>query len=165
MPLPTLLALLAAAPAAATTAPAATAPLAYFVGDWRCAGRFADGRAIRSRESFAPALDGRWLRMRHDDEAPGRYRAVEWWGRDPATGKFVALVFDNGGGVRRYASSGWAGDSLTLANTTTHGYRDRFVFHRLDAGAYRVDYAYRDAAGAWRPGDTLRCAKAALPRS
>lgn len=165
MPLPTLFALLAAAtPAAATPAPAAMAPLAYFAGDWQCAGRFADGRAIRSRESFAPELDGRWLRMRHDDEAPSRYRAAEWWGRDDAAGQFVVTVFDNGGGMRRYASPGWTGDRLTLANTATRGYRDRFVFHRLGSEAYQVDYAYLDATGAWHPGDTLRCTKAA-PRS
>lgn len=165
MPLPALFALLAAAtPTATTTVPAVMAPLAYFAGDWQCAGRFADGRAIRSRESFAPELDGRWLRMRHDDEAPSRYRAVEWWGRDDATDRFVVVVFDNGGGVRHYTASGWIGDRLTLVNTATRGYRDRFVFRRLGSAAYQVDYAHLDATGAWRAGDTLRCTKA-LSRS
>lgn len=154
---------------AATTgsAPAKTPPeldtLAWFVGNWQCAGRFADGRTIRSRESFGMTLDGRWLRMRHDDEAPGRYRAEEWWGRAPGTRGYAVTVFDNGGGLRHYASIGWNGNALVLKNTADTGYIDRFDFHRLDASTYQVDYSYRDKTGRWRAGDTLRCAKTAVP--
>lgn len=171
MPSPILLTLLAtstpviAAPATVAPNASALAPLAWFVGDWQCAGHFADGRAIHSRESFDMALDGRWLRMRHDDAAPGRYHAVEWWGRVPAAPGYAVVVFDNGGGLRHYASTGWNGDALMLENTASARYVDRFSFRRLDAATYRVDYAWRDATGAWRLGDSLRCARATLHRS
>lgn len=175
--LPSLFALLAAAsPANATPAIApvarapspagadAMAPLAWFVGDWQCVGQFADGRPIRSRERFETTLDGNWLRMRHDDAAPGRYHAEAWWGREPSAQRYAVTVFDNGGGLRHYASAGWRGDALVLENTASAGYVDRFSYRRLDAASYRVDYAWRDRGGAWRLGDSLRCTKAAPHR-
>ncbi|MBD8874606.1 hypothetical protein [Rhodanobacter sp. DHB23] len=159
-----LSALLATTTAAAPAkAPSGLDALAWFAGDWQCTGRFADGRTIRSHESFDMALDGHWLRMRHDDVAPGRYRAEEWWGPAPGAKGYIVTVFDNGGGLRHYASAGWNGDALALENTAGTGYIDRFDFRRLDAATYQVDYSHRDKAGAWRTGDTLRCTKPATP--
>jgi hypothetical protein len=152
-----------ATPVAAPPGAGELAPLAWFAGNWQCAGHFADGRTIRSRESFDWALDGRWLRMRHDDEVPGRYHAVEWWGRDPSAQGYTVAVFDNGGGLRHYASAGWNADVLILENTASAGYVDRFAFRRFDAATYQVDYSHRDRGGVWRPGDTLRCTKLAVP--
>lgn len=141
----------------------APAPLAWFAGDWQCAGQFADGRTIRSRVRFEPALDGRWLRMRHDDDAPGRYHAEAWWGRDAGTPGYAVTLFDNGGGLRHYATAGWRGDALALENTARAGYLDRFDFRRLGAASYQVSYSHRDAHGAWRLGDRLRCTRLAAP--
>lgn len=171
MLLASLFALFAAAsPASTTPAIAAVprdaatlAPLAWFAGDWQCAGQFADGRAIRSRVHFALALDGHWLRMQHEDEAPGRYHAEAWWGRDASAPGYAVSVFDNGGGLRHYRTDGWHGDALTLENTARAGYIDRFGYRRLDAASYQVDYSYRDARGAWRLGDSLRCTRRAAP--
>jgi hypothetical protein len=169
MPLPMLFALFAATMPGVTAPPAPAArvdtlvPLSYFVGDWQCAGQFANGRAIRSRESFDLALDGHWLRMRHEDEAPNRYRAVEWWKRDPSGPGYAVVVFDNGGGLRHYASAGWNGDTLVLENTASSGYIDRFSFRRLDNASYQLDYSHRGRNGAWQPGDSLRCTKPAPP--
>ncbi|KRF00558.1 hypothetical protein ASG87_12770 [Frateuria sp. Soil773] len=137
----------------------ALAPLAWFVGSWQCAGRFADGRPIRSTETFTRELDGHWLRMHHADLPPNRYAADEWWGYDRAAGHFTVTVFDAMGGLRHYTSSGWQGDALTLENTATGGYVDRFVFHRQDASHYHFAYAHKDASGAWKTGDELTCTR------
>ena len=169
MPLPMLSALLAVAtpaiapPVAASAAP--LAPLAWFAGHWRCEGRFANGKPIASRETFAVELGGQWLHMRHADDPPNRYLADAWWGYDKAAKHFTATVFDNFGGDRRYASPGWAGDTLTLENVATGGYLDRFAFQRR-GDAYRVTYTYRDRSGAWRLGDAQTCTRdMRIPRS
>lgn len=135
------------------------APLVFFLGQWRCTGAFSNGTPIRSREAFVPTLNRHWLRMDHADDPPNRYAASAWWGYDLAARQFVVTVFDNGGGVRHYVSPGWQGDTLTLQNTAQNGYIDRFAYRRLDDSSYRVSYAHKDAAGAWKPGDALTCTK------
>lgn len=174
MALPILFALLTAAippgapPAIAPVASGADAlaPLAWFAGRWRCEGRFANGRPIRSRETFTVELGGQWLRMRHADDPPNRYLADAWWHYDKAAKHFTATVFDNFGGDRRYTSPGWAGDTLALENIATSGYLDRFAFQRRGDGAYRVTYTYRDRSGAWRLGDAQTCTRdTRMPRS
>lgn len=142
------------------------APLAWFAGHWRCAGRFANGKPIASRETFAIELGGQWLHMRHTDDPPNRYLADAWWGYDKAAKHFRVTMFDNFGGDRRYASAGWVGDTLALENTATGGYLDRFVFQRHGDGAYRVTYTYRNRSGAWRLGDEQSCTRdTRIPRS
>ena len=147
-----------ATPAQADTAPA-LAPLAGFVGHWRCAGRFANGKPITSRETFGIELGGLWLHMHHADDPPNRHLADSWWGYDKAAQHLTATVFDNFGGERRYTSSGWVGDTLTLENIATGGYLDRFVFQRHGADAYRVTYTYRNRSGAWQLGDEQSCTR------
>lgn len=159
--IPVLLAMLCPplATAAAPLLSGELAPLGFFLGQWRCAGQFPNGTPIHSRETFAPTLNRHWLRMDHADDPPNRYAAAAWWGYDLAARQFVVTVFDNGGGVRRFVSPGWQGDTLTLQNAAQSGYIDRFAYRRLGDSAYRVSYAHKDAAGAWRPGDTLTCTK------
>lgn len=153
------------APVHAETAPA-LAPLAWFVGHWRCEGRFANGRPIRSSETFTAELGGQWLHMRHADDPPNRYLADSWWGYDKAAKHFTATVFDNFGGGRRYTSPGWVGDALTLENAATGGYLDRFAFQRRGDDAYRVTYTYRNRSGTWRLGDEQSCTRdARMPQS
>lgn len=135
------------------------APLSFFLGSWQCAGQFAHGKPIRSGETFTAELDGHWLRMRHADAPPNRYAADEWWGYDHATKRFTVTIFDNFGGERRYVSPGWNGAVLTLENTATSGYIDRFVFHRDDDAHYRFSYARKDDSGGWKLIDELVCSK------
>lgn len=137
----------------------ALAPLAWFVGHWHCEGRFANGKPISSRETFGIELGGQWLHMRHVDDPPNRYLADSWWGYDKAAKHFTATVFDNFGGDRRYTSSGWVGDTLTLENIATSGYLDRFAFQRHGDDAYRVTYTYRNRSGAWQLGDEQSCTR------
>lgn len=139
------------------------APLAYFMGSWQCAGQFANGKPIRSVETFTTELDGHWLRMRHADAPPNRYAADQWWGHDAAANRFTVTIFDNFGGQRHYVSSGWNGAELSLENIATSGYIDRFVFHRDDDTHYRFSYARKDAGGGWKPVDELVCSKDLTP--
>ena len=108
-------------------------------------------------------MDGHWLRMQHADTPPNRYAADEWWGYDRSNSQFVVTVFDNTGGVRHYVSPGWTGTTLSLRNTATSGYIDRFVFRRSNDAQYRVSYAHLDGRGAWQPGDELTCRRDAGP--
>ena len=139
------------------------APLAWFVGAWECAGQFSNGRPIHSREIYSTEMDGHWLRMQHADTQPYRYAAYEWWGYDRTTRQFVVTVFDNSGGVRHYVSSGWTGTTLSLRNTASSGYIDRFVFRRSGDAQYRISYAHLDNRGTWQPGDELTCRRDAGP--
>jgi hypothetical protein len=139
------------------------APLAWFVGTWQCAGQFSNGRPIHSRETFSIEMGGHWLRMQHADTPPDRYAADEWWGYDRATRQFVVTVFDNSGGVRHYVSSGWTSTTLSLRNTASSGYIDRFVFRRSGDAQYRISYAHLDNRGTWQPGDELTCRRDAGP--
>ena len=150
--------LAAPAPVQADATPA-LAPLAGFAGHWRCAGRFANGKPITSRETFGIELGGQWLHMRHVDDPPNRYLADSWWSYDKTARHFTATVFDNFGGERRYTSSGWVGDTLTLENVATSGYLDRFVFQRHGDDAYRVTYTYRNRSGTWQLGDEQSCTR------
>lgn len=139
------------------------APLAWFLGQWHCQGKFPNGKSIHSTETFSPMLDGHWLRMQHHDVPPHAYDAVEWWGYDTAKKHFVADVYDNAGGVRHYTSLGWSNDTLSLENTATKGYVDRFVFRRLGDSRYRVAYDHKNAPGPWKHGDVLTCTRIPAP--
>lgn len=132
-------------------------PLTFFVGDWSCVGRFADGNTIASRETFAPSLDGRWLEMHHVDDPPHRYKAIEMWRYDAAAKRLRVYVFDNSGGKREYTSTGWYRNRLELQNVATRGYVDRFTFQRRGDRQYRVIYAHRTENRRWKIGDTLDC--------
>jgi Periplasmic component of the Tol biopolymer transport system len=148
------------APAHADTTPA-LAPLAWFVGHWHCDGQFANGKPIHSRETFTAELGGHWLRMQHADDPPNRYLADSWWDYDKTARRFVVTLFDNFDDVRHYTTSGWVGDTLTLDNTATSGYIDRFAFQRRGDAGYRVTYTYRSRSGAWQLGDAVLCTRAA----
>lgn len=138
----------------------ALASLRWFVGSWHCAGQFPNGKPIYSRETFTMELDGHWLRMRHADEPPNRYGADAWWGYDSAAGRLDVTIFDNAGGIRHFASTGWVGNTLTLQNTAASGYVDRFIFQRSGDAQYRTNYAHKDDRGTWKQGDELECRRA-----
>lgn len=148
--------------APATPAPALVQELqslAFFAGHWSCAGQFVQSRKpISSNETFTADLDGHWLAMRHDDQPPFPFHALEMWSYDKVAKQFNAYVFDNFSGIRRFTSSGWVGDQLTWTDSAfTHGATDRFVFERKAADAYQVTYAVSRDGKTWAPGDTLLC--------
>jgi hypothetical protein len=137
------------------------AALAFFVGPWECEGEFtATKKPTAAHVSFSPELDGAWLAMRWDDRAPGVFRALEMWGFDKTAQRFTNFIYDNFGGMRRFASAGWEGDTWTwTANplTTPPPRDERFVFERQAGKRFVVSWQVRQAGGEWKTGDTLTC--------
>jgi hypothetical protein len=137
--------------------------LAYFAGHWSCQGVFpSNGRQIASEIVFAPDLEGAWLTVRHDDLPPNRYHAFEMWGFDKQTNQFIAFIYDNFGGARKFTSAGWSENTLVWAGeppNVTATTIERFVFRRADAGQFVVNYEVKRGSVDWAVGDTLTCKK------
>lgn len=160
--LPLIQACASTAPATAGTAPSLQPnlqPLAGFIGSRSCKGSFIkSGKAITSTETVRPDLSGHWLTLRHDDEPPFSFHALELWGYDATAGRFVAYMYDSGGGMREFTSPGWEGDSFTWTNVDTSApKRDRFVFDRGPQGAYRFTYEVSADGNTWSGVDSLTC--------
>lgn len=150
------------ATAQADTPPAlqpALAPLAGFLGSRHCSGNFIkNGKAISSDETFTAELSGHELMMRHADEAPFSFDALELWGYDAQKKRFVAHLFDSSGGAREFSSPGWEGDQFIWTNLDTSTPKwDRFVFERLPGSAYRFTYAVTADGKTWTDVDSLVC--------
>lgn len=137
----------------------ALAPLAGFIGNRHCAGTFLkSGKAITSTETVSADLSGYWLTLRHADEPPFTFQALEQWGYDAKAGHFVAYLYDSGGGVRQFASPGWEDDRFTWTNVdTSTPKRDRFVFEKRPNGAYRFTYEVSSDGNTWTGVDSLTC--------
>ena len=132
-------------------------------GKWSCAGVFpSNGKKIESQIAFAPDLDGAWLVKRHDDLPPNVLHDAEYWGYDSAAKQFVAFIFDNFGGVRRFTSSGWVDDKLTWLGEPSKSEPprlERFVYKRDSSTQIEVNWEVKQGAKDWAIGDTLTCKK------
>ncbi len=160
--LPLIQACASTAPAAGNTAPSlqpGLQPLAGFIGSRHCSGSFLkSGKAISATETVAGDLSGRWLTLRHDDEPPFSFHALELWGYDSKAARYTAHVFDNFGGGREFTSPGWEGDHLTWTNVDTGApKRDRFVFERQPDAGYRYTYEVSTDGSTWTGVDSLTC--------
>ena len=134
-----------------------------FQGKWSCEGVFTkSGKHIASQIAFAPDLEGSWLTVRHDDMPPDRFHALELWGYDSAAKNFIAFIYDNFGGVRRFTSTGLADNQLIWNGESTKAdphVTERFVFKLKDAGQFAVNYEVQRGSADWVIGDTLTCKK------
>lgn len=145
-------------PRTAPTLQPALLPLAGFIGSRRCRGSFLkSGKAISSTETVSSELSGYWLVLRHADDPPFPFNALEMWGYDPKGKHFTAFMYDNFGGMREFNSPGWGGDSFTWTNVDTSvGKRDRFVFAK-QPGGYRFTYEVSTDGSSWTGVDSLLC--------
>jgi hypothetical protein len=132
-------------------------------GKWSCQGVFpSNGKKIESQIAFAPDLDGAWLVKRHDDLPPNLFHDAEYWGFDSAGKQFVAFLYDNFGGVRKFTSSGWADDKLTWLGEPSKSdppRLERFVYKRDSPTQIEVNWEVKPGAKDWAIGDTLTCKK------
>jgi hypothetical protein len=137
--------------------------LAGFEGKWACRGVFAsNGKIIESQKVFSAELEGAWLLARHDDLPPNRFHAIELWGFDPSEKQFVAFIYDNFGGVRRFTSLGWAEDKLIWlgeSSKTDSPTVQRFVYKRDSPSQFVVNWEVKKGSADWAVGDTLTCKK------
>ena len=134
--------------------------VAFFLGEWKGDGAFANGRKISATVGFRLTLDSVWLVNEHRDVPPNDYKATDFWGVDPATGQFVGYTFDNFNGHREWTSTGWSGGRIVLSgssHTKSYGtYFERFIYERLDANQFRMTYENGRDSVTYHMGDTLR---------
>jgi hypothetical protein len=136
-------------------------PLAYFAGHWTCKGVFpASGKQIASDIVARVGVDGAWLVLGHDDAPPNRFHAMELWGFDPSRKQFVAYIFDNFGGARKFTSPGWADTQWIWSGepgTSDPANGERFVFTRGSDRELTVSYEVKRGSTGWTIGDQLTC--------
>ena len=162
-PAPTLampLAMPLAAPPPASAAPKLDSELVnFFVGEWKGAGHFSNGKPIASTLSFHLSLDSAWLVFEHRDIPPMNYKATGWWGVDANTKQFVAIVFDNFQGHRSFASRGWSGGRLILTTQSyapgVGTYFEHFIYERISDSQFKMTYETSADAITWQLGDSL----------
>jgi hypothetical protein len=149
----------AAASAADAEAGAMKSVLAFFQGHWTCAGVFpASGKTIASTMRFESDLGDAALVKHHDDTSPpALYHAVELWGYSARDTRFNAAILDNFGGARRFASPGWRGDMLVWTSASDVQPTQQFVYARIDADTFRVDWQTAHVGAPYVVGDTLTC--------
>lgn len=124
-----------AAPAAVSVAPKPATELEQMKvleGTWRCDGRAPAGpggpeHAYKSTWKFKRDLDNFWWAAEYQQVKaktnPAPMKARGYMTYDPATKGFVMLGVDNMGGTSSETTSGWAGDSVTLAGDASQGGR------------------------------------------
>lgn len=139
---------------------AAFAPLQ---GQWSCAGVFpSNGKKIESKIAFVADLDGAGLVKRHDDLPPNVFHDADYWGFDSAAKQFVAYIYDNFGGVRKFSSAGWADSKLIWLGEPSKSdpvRLERFVYQRDSPTQMEVNWEVKQGAKDWAIGDTLTCKK------
>jgi len=130
-----------AAPATgAPAAPAAVAPkpateldqMKVLEGTWRCDGRAPSGpagpeHAYKSTWKFKRDLDNFWWAAEYQQVKakanPLPMKARGYMTYDPSSKGFVMLGVDNMGGTSSESTTGWSGDSVTLAGDASQGGR------------------------------------------
>lgn len=130
-------------------------------GRWTCKGIFpSNGKTIDSRIIFAPDLEGAWLSVRHDDLPPNHFHAAEFWGTDGTSKLFVAFMYDNFGGSRKFTSPGWNSNKLIWTRETAESSppaTERFVYQLDNPNQLVVNWEAKHGAADWTIGDTLTC--------
>ena len=125
-------------------------------GDWACVGRFLRNNApIAAHVRIEAVEDAGAALVRHDDDPPNHYHAIELWGAEPSGG-YQATIVDRSGGIRTLTSSGWSGLSLAWTRVST-GQGERFTYTRLPESRLRVDWEVSRDGGPYRLGDTVEC--------
>jgi Protein of unknown function (DUF1579) len=138
--------------------------LTPLIGKWACQGVFpSNGKHIESQITFTPDLEGAWLSMRHDDLPPNAFHAAEFWGFDSSAKQFVAFIYDNFGGSRKFTSSGWTDEGKLIwmgeTSQTDPPTTQRFVYKLDNPAQFVLNWEVRRGAADWAIGDTLTCKK------
>jgi hypothetical protein len=138
-------------------------PLAFFLGQWNCEGEFpATKKPISSRISATASLDGSWVLVRWDDNAPNQFHALEMWGYDKDAKQFSNFIFDNFGGGRLFRSPGWESEKLIWtgdALVSPPNLNQRFVIERKSPNSFVISWQMHKPGADWVIGDQLNCTK------
>jgi len=116
----------------------------FFSGKWTGEGQFSSGKPIAATLNFSMALDSSWLMHHHTDVLPNTYKATSWWGSDPQTGTFVAYIFDNYSGHRKFESEGFVNGRLVLTTQQPHPKLgviwQHFIYEKLTPDSFKMTY-------------------------
>ncbi|WP_242929310.1 hypothetical protein [Pontibacter vulgaris] len=133
--------------------------ISYFAGNWTGEGKFSNGKPIAADLSFTPSLDSSWVEYRHIDKVPNTYKATSWWGLDAQSGEFVAYVFDNFGGHRKFTGDGWKNGKLTLTfsqeNKGANPTLQHFIYEKLSEKPFKMTFEVSKDGTTWRMVDYL----------
>jgi hypothetical protein len=136
-------------------------PLGFFAGHWSCVGGTPAGRVLVADVNITPAMNNRWLEVRHADRPPGRYQSLSLWVLGaPADSTTTTIVYDNFGGARRFDTQGWATDRIVwVRDTTEAGARmETFTYLHVSDSAYWYAWHVRRTPGAPLVlGDSATC--------
>jgi hypothetical protein len=134
--------------------------VAFFLGEWKGDGAFANGRKISATIDFRLTLDSVWLVNEHQDVPPNNYKATNYWGTDPSTGEFVGYTFNNFNGHRGWSSTGWSGGRLVLSGSShsaSYGnFYEHFIYERLGPDQFRMTWESSRDSVTYQLGDSLR---------
>ncbi len=134
-------------------------PFGYFLGSWKCSGHFVkSGEAISSTITVARDEQTSALIVRHDDDPPHAFHAMEVWAAARTPGQLRAVIADKFSGERWYSSEGWKGDSLVWSRSEDGHEVERFAYARQSERSMKVDWLVAKN-GEFVLGDTLDCAK------
>ncbi|NDK54314.1 DUF1579 family protein [Pontibacter fetidus] len=138
--------------------------LQFFAGKWTGEGKFFNDKPITANLEFTVALDSSWLKLEHVDVTPNTYKATSMWGNDPQTGEYVAYVFDNYGGHRKFNAEGWANGKLILTTQQPNPKGgilwQHFIYEKLTTDSFKMTYEVSKDGTAWRMVDYLIFRKA-----
>ena len=126
----------------------------FFVGNWSGEGEFGNGKKISANVTFKMTLDSNWLIYTHTDIPPAQYISSSMWGVDKFSGQFVAYLFDNFQGHRKFSSNGWKDGTLIL---TTNEYSpenglifQHFLYEKLSEKSFKMTFEISKDGIIWK---------------
>ena len=133
--------------------------ISFFTGEWHGGGKFANGKTISANASFTISLDSSWLIENHEDIPPNKYKAVSMWGIDPANSRFIAFIFDNNGGHRKFYSDGWQAGKLVLSTKEYVKGRgnvfEHFIYEEKSNESFKMTFEVSRDGTTWKLIDSL----------
>jgi hypothetical protein len=133
--------------------------LDVFVGAWSCAGHFtANNQPISAHLAISRDAATNALLVRHDDDPPFAYHALEMW-TAMKSGGLRASIADAFTGMRWFAADGWNGSTLTWRRPAGGAVEEQFSYVVDPKGDLRVDWSTAGKDGTMVVGDTIACRK------
>ncbi len=143
------------------------APVAYFLGPWRCDATFPSGKVLPFRWQLSATLGGHFFTGavvgRLEEGKPEVNVSQDAWGFDPLDRLFVRDFRDSEGSFGRVTSAGWAGQSLDFAGTMTLAdgrVEVREHVERLGPDLFTARWELKEPQGAWGLMTDERCQRA-----
>lgn len=133
--------------------------ISFFTGEWQGDGTLADGKQITANLSFKISLDSSWLIENHEDIPLNKYKAFSMWGIDPSNSRFIAYIFDNNGGYRKFDSDRWQEGKLILSTKEYLKGRgnifEHFIYEKKSGESFKMTFEVCRDGTNWKLVDSL----------